>query len=61
MQIKTKRKRSVETTPFMLLLMPAAVFWACSFPLEQVFRLHMQPEDLEREAAKDALDRQNNS
>lgn len=42
--------------PFMLLFAPAVVCWVCSYSLEQVFRLHMQPEDLEKEAARDALD-----
>ena len=44
--------------PFTVLFAPAAVYLACSYSLEQVFRLHMQPEDLEKEAAQDALDRQ---
>lgn len=44
--------------PFTVLFAPAAVCLACSYSLEQVFRLHMQPEDLEKEAAQDALDRQ---
>ena len=47
--------------PFTVLFAPATVCWACSFSLEQVFRLHMQPEDLEKEAAQDAIDRQNNA
>lgn len=47
--------------PFTVLFAPAAVCLACSYSLEQVFRLHMQPEDLEKEAAQDALDRQNNA
>lgn len=42
--------------PFMLLLVPAAVCWVCSISMESVFRLHMQPEDLEKEQALDALD-----
>lgn len=42
--------------PFVLLFAPAVVCWVCSFSMEQVFRLHMQPEDLEKEAARDALD-----
>jgi len=45
--------------PFMLLVAPAAACWASSFPLEQVFRLHMQPEDLEKENARDAIDNEN--
>ena len=44
--------------PFTVLFAPAAVCLACTYSLEQVFRLHMQPEDLEKEAAQDALDRQ---
>ena len=44
--------------PFTVLFAPAAVCLACSYSLEQVFRLHMQPEDLEKEAAQDVLDRQ---
>jgi len=43
--------------PFMLLFAPATVCWVCSFSIEKVFRLHMQPEDLEKENARDALDR----
>lgn len=46
------------TVPFTALFAPAAVCWACSYSLEQIFRLHMQPEDLEKEAAQDALDRE---
>ena len=45
--------------PFMVLFAPATVCWVCSFSLETVFRLHMQPEDLEKENARDALDREN--
>lgn len=44
--------------PFMLLFAPAAACWAGSYALEKVFRLHMQPEDLEKETAQDALDQQ---
>ncbi len=47
--------------PFMLLFVPAVVCWVCSYSLEQVFRLHMQPEDLEKEEARDVLDRENQS
>ena len=47
--------------PFTVLFAPAAVCLACTYSLEQVFRLHMQPEDLEKEAAQDAIDRQNNA
>lgn len=36
--------------PFMALFVPAAVFALCSFATEGVFRLHMRPEDLLREA-----------
>lgn len=43
--------------PFMVLFAPAGVCWICSFTLERIFRLHMQPEDLEKENARDALDR----
>ncbi len=39
--------------PFMALVTPAAVFWAGSITIEKVFRLHMRPEDLEREQARD--------
>ncbi len=46
--------------PFTVLFAPAAVCLACTYSLEQVFRLHMQPEDLEKEAAQDALDQKNN-
>ena len=42
--------------PFTVLFAPAAVCLACSYSLEQVFRLHMQPEDLEKEQALAALD-----
>ena len=45
--------------PFMVLFTPAPVCWVCSFSLEKVFRLHMQPEDLEKETAQDVLDRKN--
>lgn len=44
--------------PLMLLFVPAAACWAGSFTLEQIFRLHMQPEDLEKENARDAFDQQ---
>ncbi len=37
--------------PFMALIMPAAVFTVISFTTERVFRLHMRPEDLEKETA----------
>ena len=47
--------------PFTVLFAPAAVCLACSYSLEQVFRLHMQPEDLEKEAAQDAIDQQSGS
>ena len=47
--------------PFTVLFAPATVCLACTYSLEQVFRLHMQPEDLEKEAAQDALDQQSNS
>ncbi len=38
--------------PLMLLILPATVFVLSSFPIDQVFRLHMRPEDLERELRK---------
>ena len=44
--------------PFTVLFAPAIVCWVCSFGIERVFRLHMQPEDLEKEAAQDALDQE---
>lgn len=47
--------------PFMVLFTPALVYWACSITLEKVFRLHMQPEDLEKENARDVLDREKQS
>ena len=47
--------------PFTVLFAPATVCWVCSYSLEQVFRLHMQPEDLEKEAEQDALDQQSGS
>ncbi len=40
--------------PFMALVMPGAVFAVVSFTTERVFRLHMRPEDLERETASEA-------
>ena len=42
--------------PVMVLFAPAAICWLCSITLEKVFRLHMQPEDLEKETARDSLD-----
>ncbi|MDE6261563.1 MAG: YesL family protein [Oscillospiraceae bacterium] len=38
--------------PFMALVTPAAVFVLCSFTTEQVFRLHMRPEDLAGETGE---------
>lgn len=35
--------------PLMPLVLPAAVFVIITFTMERVFRLHMRPEDLERE------------
>ncbi len=35
--------------PVMVLFAPAGICWASTFLLERVFRLHMRPEDLERE------------
>ncbi len=37
--------------PFMALILPAALFVVFSFTTESVFRLHMRPEDLERETS----------
>ena len=34
--------------PPLLIIIPAGVYWGSTFPLEAVFRKHMQPEDLER-------------
>lgn len=45
--------------PFTVLFAPAAVCWAYSYSMEKIFRLHMQPEDLEKENARDELDREN--
>lgn len=42
--------------PFMLLVLPAAVTVIGSFATEGVFRLHMRPEDLERELAPERED-----
>ena len=42
--------------PFTVLFAPAAICWVCSITLEKIFRLHMRPEDLEKETALDALD-----
>lgn len=36
--------------PFMILITPAAVFWIGGLTTEKVFRLHMRPEDLEKDA-----------
>lgn len=42
--------------PFMALVTPAAVFWVGSITIEKVFRMHMRPEDLEREQARDDIE-----
>lgn len=34
--------------PFLLLFLPAAVCLAISFPMETVYRKHMQPQDIEK-------------
>lgn len=39
------------TWPFLILVLPAAVFWVSSLVLESVFRRHMREEDLEKEEA----------
>ncbi len=39
--------------PFMALILPAAMFVVFSFTTERVFRLHMRPEDLERQEASE--------
>ena len=44
--------------PFMMLFAPAIVCWLNCISIEKIFRLHMQPEDLEKEAALDALDQE---
>ncbi|MGO5116654.1 hypothetical protein ACTQ33_16985, partial [Candidatus Avoscillospira sp. LCP25S3_F1] len=36
--------------PGLLLFLPAPVCWLGSMTIEKVFRLHMQPEDLEKES-----------
>ena len=40
--------------PFMALILPAAMFVVFSFTTERVFRLHMRPEDLERQKSSEA-------
>lgn len=35
-------------TPFLLLFLPTVICLAISYPMEQVFRKHMQPEDIEK-------------
>lgn len=42
--------------PFMVLFAPAIVCYIYSSVMETIFRLHMQPEDLEKEEARDELD-----
>ncbi len=37
------------TAPVAVLFAPAGICWASTYLLERVFRLHMRPEDLERE------------
>lgn len=44
--------------PFTVLFAPATVCLVCTYSIERIFRLHMQPEDLEKEAAQDEIDRQ---
>lgn len=34
--------------PGLLLILPAAIYWASSFALEKIFLLHMRPEDIEK-------------
>lgn len=36
------------TIPGLLVILPAGIFWACSFGLESVFMLHMRPEDIDK-------------
>ncbi len=40
--------------PFMVLILPGAVFVIAGFSIERVFRLHMSPEDLERDKLAEA-------
>ena len=42
--------------PFMVLFAPAIVCYIYRSVMETIFRLHMQPEDLEKEEARDELD-----
>lgn len=36
------------TIPGLIIILPAGIFWACSFTLEKVFLLHMRQEDIEK-------------
>ncbi|MDE6580040.1 MAG: hypothetical protein K2K41_05865 [Ruminiclostridium sp.] len=36
------------TFPGLIIVIPAGVFWICSFTLESVFALHMSKEDIEK-------------
>ena len=36
--------------PVSTMIAPAAVYWISSFTLEKLFRMHMQPKDLEKES-----------
>jgi len=34
--------------PYLILILPAVIFWLCSLTLEKVFLLHMRQEDIEK-------------
>lgn len=36
------------TVPGLIIILPAGIFWACSFTLEKVFMLHMRQEDIDK-------------
>lgn len=36
------------TFPGLVIILPAGLFWACSFTLENVFLLHMRQEDIDK-------------
>ena len=36
------------TLPAFVILIPATVYWAATFPMESVFYQHLRPEDKER-------------
>ncbi len=36
------------TFPGLLIILPAGIFWVCSFTLEKVFILHMRKEDIDK-------------